>query len=181
MQSYAIQNKLTPFISMQNHYSLAYREEEREMFPTLKQYGVGAIPWSPLARGRLTRPLTQQTKRGEVDRFIGQYSKSQASADAIVNRVEELAGKKGCSMAQLALAWIMNRPGVTAPIVGTTSLENLADLIGECGLILWAGRVGSKGGRVLTGFVGAVDVKLSEEDMKYLEEPYIPQGVIGHQ
>ncbi|KAL1715783.1 NADP-dependent oxidoreductase domain-containing protein [Schizophyllum commune] len=157
MQSYAIQNKLTPFISMQNHYSLAYREEEREMFPTLKQYGVGSIPWSPLARGRLTRPLTQQTKRGEVDRFIGQYSKSQASADAIVNRVEELAGKKGCSMAQLALAWIMNRPGVTAPIVGTTSLENLADLI------------------------GAVDVKLSEEDMKYLEEPYIPQGVIGHQ
>ena len=107
------------------------------MFPTLKQFGVGAIPWSPLARGRLTRPLTQQTKRGEVDRFIGQYSKSQASADVIVNRVEELAGKKGCSMAQLALAWIMNRPGVTAPIVGTTSLENLADLIGEwawCGL-----------------------------------------------
>ena len=97
-----------------------------------QQYGVGAIPWSPLARGRLTRPLTQQTKRGEVDRFIGQYSKSQASADAIVNRVEELAGKKGCSMAQLALAWIMARPGVTAPIVGTTSLDNLRDLAGEC-------------------------------------------------
>ena len=142
---------------MQNHYYLLYREEEREMMPTLKvslvqptsvesslnpsqMFGVGSIPWSPLARGRLTRPLTQQTKRGEVDRFIGQYSKSQASADAIVNRVEELAGKKGCSMAQLALAWIMNRLGVTAPIVGTTSLENLADLIGECGLILWAGR-----------------------------------------
>ncbi|KAL1666245.1 NADP-dependent oxidoreductase domain-containing protein [Schizophyllum commune] len=157
MQSYAIQNKLTPFISMQNHYSLIYREEEREMFPTLKQYGVGSIPWSPLARGMLTRPLTEQkTKRGETDRFIGQYSKSQASLEVIVNRVEELAKKKGCSMAQLALAWIMNRPGVTAPIVGTTSLENLNDLI------------------------GAVDVKLTEEEMKYLEEPYTPQGVIGH-
>ncbi|KAL1681008.1 NADP-dependent oxidoreductase domain-containing protein [Schizophyllum commune] len=157
MQSYAIQNKLTPFISMQNHYSLIYREEEREMFPTLKQYGVGSIPWSPLARGMLTRPLTEQkTKRGETDRFIGQYSKSQASLEAIVNRVEELAKKKGCSMAQLALAWIMNRPGVTAPIVGTTSLENLNDLI------------------------GAVDVKLTDEEMKYLEEPYTPQGVIGH-
>ena len=82
----------------------------------------------------LTRPLTEQkTKRGETDRFIGQYSKSQASLEAIVNRVEELAKKKGCSMAQLALAWIMNRPGVTAPIVGTTSLENLNDLIGEWG------------------------------------------------
>ncbi|KAL1754901.1 NADP-dependent oxidoreductase domain-containing protein [Schizophyllum commune] len=156
MQNYAIQNKLTPFISMQNHYSLAYREEEREMFPTLKQYGVGAIPWSPLARGRLTRPLDQQTKRGETDRSFGVYSKAKESTEAIVNRVEELAKKKGCSMAQLSLAWIMSKPGVTAPIVGTTSLENLQDLI------------------------GAVDIKLSEEDVKYLEEPYHPQAVIGH-
>ncbi|KAL1726648.1 NADP-dependent oxidoreductase domain-containing protein [Schizophyllum commune] len=156
MQNYAIQNKLTPFISMQNHYSLAYREEEREMFPTLKQYGVGAIPWSPLARGRLTRPLDQQTKRGETDRSFGVYSKAKESTEAIVNRVEELAKKKGCSMAQLSLAWIMFKPGVTAPIVGTTSLENLQDLI------------------------GAVDIKLSEEDVKHLEEPYHPQAVIGH-
>ncbi|TRM56994.1 NADP-dependent oxidoreductase domain-containing protein [Schizophyllum amplum] len=156
MQTYAIQNKLTPFISMQNHYSLAYREEEREMFPTLQSFGVGSIPWSPLARGRLTRPLNQQTKRGETDRMIGMYSKVKESTEAIVNHVEELAKKKECSMAQLSLAWVMARPGVSAPIVGTTSLENLHDL------------------------VGAVDIKLSDEDMKYLEESYIPQAVIGH-
>ncbi|KAL1717380.1 NADP-dependent oxidoreductase domain-containing protein [Schizophyllum commune] len=156
MQTYAIQNKLTPFISMQNHYSLLYREEEREMFPSLAQYGVGSIPWSPLARGRLTRPLAGQTKRGEADIFINMYSKAQESMEAIVGRVEELAKKKGCSMAQLSLAWIMARPGVTAPIVGTTSLENLEDLI------------------------GAVDIKLLEDEMKYLEEPYTPQEIIGH-
>ena len=103
------------------------------MFPTLKQYGVGSIPWSPLARGRLTRALDQQTKRGETDRSFGVYSKAKESTEAIVNRVEELAKKKGCSMAQLSLAWIMSKPGVTAPIVGTTSLENLQDLIGESG------------------------------------------------
>ncbi|KAL1704142.1 NADP-dependent oxidoreductase domain-containing protein [Schizophyllum commune] len=156
MQSYAIQNKLTPLISMQNHYSLLYREEEREMFPSLAQYGVGSIPWSPLARGRLTRPLAEQTKRGEADVFINMYSKAQESMESIVGRVEELARKKGCSMAQLSLAWIMARPGVTAPIVGTTSLKNLEDLI------------------------GAVDIKLSEDEMKYLEEPYTPQEIIGH-
>ncbi|KAL1681009.1 NADP-dependent oxidoreductase domain-containing protein [Schizophyllum commune] len=156
MQNYAIQNKLTPFISMQNHYSLIYREEEREMFPTLQQYGVGSIPWSPLGRGVLTRPVTQQTKRGETDEFISFYKNSKESTESIVNRVEELAKKKGCSMAQLALAWIMARPGVTAPIVGTTSLDNLRDL------------------------AGAVDVKLSADEMKYLEEPYTPQAVLGH-
>ncbi|KAL1726650.1 NADP-dependent oxidoreductase domain-containing protein [Schizophyllum commune] len=154
--NYAIQNKLTPFISMQNHYSLIYREEEREMFPTLQQYGVGSIPWSPLGRGVLTRPITQQTKRGETDEFISFYRHAKESTESIVNRVEELAKKKGCSMAQLALAWIMARPGVTAPIVGTTSLDNLRDL------------------------AGAVDVKLSADEMKYLEEPYTPQAVLGH-
>lgn len=70
MQNYAITNKLTPFISMQNHYSLVYREEEREMFPTLKHFGVGAFPWSPLARGALTRPLSEQTKRGASDKCV---------------------------------------------------------------------------------------------------------------
>ncbi|KAF9069368.1 aryl-alcohol dehydrogenase [Rhodocollybia butyracea] len=138
MLAYAIQNKLTPFISMQNHYSLVYREEEREMFPTLKQFGVGSIPWSPLARGLLSRPLDQQTKRGEVD------------------SVEEIAKKKNVKMAQIAIAWIMARDGVTAPIIGTTSLENLSELI------------------------AAVDIKLSEEEMKYLEEPYQPRAIMGH-
>ncbi|KAI0657095.1 Aldo/keto reductase [Cubamyces menziesii] len=154
MQNYAIQNNLTPFISMQNHYSLVYREEEREMFPTLKMFGVGSIPWSPLARGLLTRPLAAQSKRGNTDWFIGRY-KNDATAQ-IVNRVEEIAQKKNASMAQVALAWIMSKPGVTAPIIGTTSLKNLEDIL------------------------GALDVKLSEEDIKYLEEPYKPMAITGH-
>ncbi|KAG6840489.1 hypothetical protein C0991_006359 [Blastosporella zonata] len=138
MQNYAIINKLTPFISMQNHHSLLYREEEREMFPTLKLFGVGAIPWSPLARGLLTRPLQDQTMRGATD------------------FVEELATKKGLTMAQIAVAWSLAKEGVTAPIVGTTSLKNLEELI------------------------AAADVKLTEDEVKFLEEPYKGQEVIGH-
>ncbi|KAI0328027.1 Aldo/keto reductase [Cubamyces sp. BRFM 1775] len=154
MQNYAVKHNLTPFISMQNHYSLAYREEEREMFPTLKMFGVGSIPWSPVARGLLTRPLDAQSKRGDTDWMIGRY-KNDATAQ-IVNRVEELAQKKNASMAQIALAWIMSKPGVTAPIIGTTSLKNLEDIL------------------------GALDVKLSEEEVKYLEEPYKPMAITGH-
>jgi len=154
MQDYAINNRLTPFISMQNHYSLAYREEEREMFPTLKHFGVGSIPWSPLARGFLTRPLGAQTKRGDSDSAVKRYSND--ANKVIVTRVEEIAKKKGVSMAQIALAWVMHRDGVTAPIVGTTSLKNLEDLI------------------------AAVHVKLSDEEMKYLEESYAPMAVFGH-
>ncbi|KAJ8593201.1 Aldo/keto reductase [Rhizopogon salebrosus TDB-379] len=158
-QYYAITNKLTPFISMQNQYSLLYREEEREMFPTLKMFGVGSIPWSPLARGALTRPLGKQTNRGQSDwqafQFIGNYA--QASAyETIVNRVEELAKKKGVTMAQIAIAWILTKDGVSAPIVGTTSLENLTDII------------------------AGIDVKLTVEEIKYLEEEYKPTAVIGH-
>ncbi|KAJ7271882.1 aryl-alcohol dehydrogenase [Mycena haematopus] len=154
MQNYAIQNKLTPFISMQNHYSLVYREEEREMFPTLKHFKVGSIPWSPLGRGFLTRPLSEQSKRGSVDRMIKSYAND--ASTSIVNRVEELSKKKGASMAQIALAWCMAKDGVTAPIVGSTSLDNLYELI------------------------AAVNIELTEEEMKYLEEPYKPQNIIGH-
>jgi len=154
MQNYAINNRLTPFISMQNHYSLAYREEEREMMPTLQHFGVGSIPWSPLARGFLTRPLGETTKRGSVDRMIGGYGN--AANKEVVNRVEKLAKEKNLSMAQIALAWVMNKPGVSAPIVGTTSLKNLEELI------------------------AAVHVKLSDEEMKSLEEPYEPMKVFGH-
>ncbi|KAI9066915.1 Aldo/keto reductase [Trametes sanguinea] len=154
MQHYAITHNLTPFISMQNHYSLLYREEEREMFPTLKLFGVGSIPWSPLARGMLTRPLTAESKRAQTDAFLTYY-KNDASGE-IVNRVEEIANKKGVSMAQVSLAWIMSKPGVTAPIIGTTSLKNLEDIL------------------------GALDVKLTEDEIKYLEEPYKPVPIAGH-
>lgn len=154
MQNYAIKNNLTPFISMQNHYNLIYREEEREMFPTLKMFGVGSIPWSPLARGLITRPLSEQSKRGEVDWFISRYKKG--ATEGIINRVEEIANKRGVSMAQISIAWVLSKEGVTAPIVGTTNLDNLKDIL------------------------GGVNVKLTEEEIKYLEEPYQPVAIAGH-
>ncbi|EIW61070.1 aryl-alcohol dehydrogenase [Trametes versicolor FP-101664 SS1] len=154
MQNYAITHHLTPFISMQNQYSLVYREEEREMFPTLKLFGVGSIPWSPLARGLLTRPLDAASKRAQSDWIIDKY-KNEATV-TIVSRVEEIAKKRKISMAQVAIAWILSKPGVSAPIVGTTSLANLEDIL--------------KG----------VDVKLTEEELKALEEPYQPVPVFGH-
>ncbi|KAF9022697.1 Aldo/keto reductase [Hymenopellis radicata] len=154
MQNYATQHNLTPFISMQNHYSLLYREEEREMYPTLKHFGVTSIPWSPLARGKLARPLAEQkvTKRAGADRMINGYG----SQDEVISRVEELATKKGLKMAQVALAWILSKESVSAPIVGTTSIENMMEAI------------------------DAIQVKLSEEEVRYLEEPYTPQPVYGH-
>ncbi|KAF8188849.1 NADP-dependent oxidoreductase domain-containing protein [Mycena galopus ATCC 62051] len=129
MQNYAITNKLTPFISMQNHYSLLYREEEREMFPTLKYFGVGSIPWSALARGALSRPLTQQSHRSQTDAMSANLYTQSPANQAIVNRVEEVAKKRGISMAQVAIAWVLSKDGVSAPIVGTTSLDNLADIV----------------------------------------------------
>ncbi|KAF8653270.1 hypothetical protein AX16_003972 [Volvariella volvacea WC 439] len=157
MQNYAINNKLTPFISMQNHHSLVYREEEREMFPTLKYFGVGAIPWSPLARGLLTRPYNEldATKRGSTDWLIKAYHNGPGTPE-ILKRVEEVAKNKGITMAQVAVAWTLSRDVVSAPIVGTTSLKNLEDLI------------------------AAVNIKLTDEEIVYLEEPYKAQAVIGH-
>ncbi|KAM6493039.1 aryl-alcohol dehydrogenase [Amanita muscaria] len=157
MQNYAIAHKLTPFISMQNHYSLVYREEEREMFPTLKYFGVGSIPWSPLGRGILTRPLSEPTARGKVDRYIEAYSKGSEGTATVVNRVEEVAKKRGISMARVALAWVFQKDGVSAPIIGATSLDHLHDI------------------------VGSVHVQLTPDEVKYLEEPYSPQAIIGHQ
>uniref|UniRef100_A0A5K1K6Q8 Cell surface hydrophobicity-associated protein n=1 Tax=Ganoderma boninense TaxID=34458 RepID=A0A5K1K6Q8_9APHY len=152
--AYALAHNLTPFISMQNHYNLAYREEERDMFPTLAQLGVGAIPWSPLARGLLTRPAAAaaQTTRGQGDWYMP-YKKSTTD---VITKVEELSKRKGVSMAQIAVAWMLSKPGVTAPIVGTTSLANLEDIL------------------------GGLDVQLTEEEIKELEAPYRPQPIMGH-
>ncbi|KAH9923734.1 Aldo/keto reductase [Epithele typhae] len=154
MQNYAITHNLTPFVSMQNHYSLLYREEEREMFPTLKMFGVGSIPWSPLGRGLLTHSVSIKTVRSKEDAFQGAYDIP--FLPELTRRIEELGNKKGVSMAQISMAWILAKPGVTAPIVGTTRLSNLEDIL------------------------GALDVKLSEEEMKYLEEPYTPLKTLGH-
>ncbi|KAJ7300924.1 NADP-dependent oxidoreductase domain-containing protein [Mycena albidolilacea] len=136
MQNYAITNKLTPFISMQNHYNLLYREEEREMMPTLKHFG--------------------QSNRAATDAFSpNSYLQSPASK-TIVNKVEEIAKKRGISMAQVAVAWTLSKDPVSAPIVGTTSLANLADI------------------------VGAIYVQLTEEEIKSLEEPHLPTKIFGH-
>lgn len=143
---------------MQNHYNLIYREEEREMYPTLKVplplpfphttklthlplqlFGVGSIPWSPIARGLLTRPLSAQSVRGNTDWFIGRYQ--QGATNDIINRVEEVAKKKGVSMAQVATAWVLSKEGVTAPIVGSTNLGHLKDVIGMSCFLSWLEKV----------------------------------------
>ncbi|KAJ7650032.1 aryl-alcohol dehydrogenase [Roridomyces roridus] len=143
-----------------NHYNLLYREEEREMFPTLKHFGVGSIPWSPLARGAVTRPLAKQntkpTNREASDIMPPTVYLQTAGNQAVVNRVEEIAKKYGVSMAQVSVAWMLSKEGVSAPVVGTTSLANLADTI------------------------AGVHLKLTEEEIKYLEEPYQPLAVLGH-
>ncbi|KAJ1306642.1 hypothetical protein OPQ81_007637 [Rhizoctonia solani] len=155
MQNYAITHNLTPFISMQNQHSLVYREEEREMFPTLNHFGVGIIPWSPLARGYLTKPLKAvKTNRAENDPLRDYYATAHPGNPKIVEKVEEIAKKHGATMAQIAIAWSLTK--VTAPVVGTSSLKNLEDL------------------------ADAVRIKLSEEEIKALEEPYGPQAVFGH-
>ncbi|KAF7327924.1 Aldo-ket-red domain-containing protein [Mycena kentingensis (nom. inval.)] len=161
MQNHATNNNLTKFISMQNHYNLVYREEEREMFPTLKQFGVSAIPWSPLARGALTRPLAGQlegkeTARGESDTAMPPSTYTQSLGNQkVIERVEEIATKRGVKMAQIGIAWLLSKEGVSAPIVGTTSLKYLAEA------------------------VDAIHIKLTEDEIKYLEEPYQPMPTLG--
>ncbi len=149
----------TRFVSMQNHYNLVYREEEREMFPLCKAEGIGVIPWSPLARGFLAgnrkRGTKDATKREQYDEFgHGLYY---ADADyEIADRVVELANRKGVAPIQIALAWVASRPGVTAPIVGASRLEQLDQL------------------------VEGLSVVLTDEDETFLEERYVPHQVLGH-
>ncbi|MGA3047942.1 MAG: aldo/keto reductase [Terracidiphilus sp.] len=147
----------TRFVSMQNHLNLLYREEEREMLGVCQSEGIGVIPWSPLARGRLTRPWqSETTKRFETDRFGNwMYSKTEAADRQVVDRLAELAEKRGVPMAQLALAWLLSKPVITAPIVGATKPHHLQDA------------------------VAALSLKLTPEEIASLEEPYIPHPVLG--
>src|SRR5579875_361571 len=141
------------FVSMQNHYNLLYREEEREMLPLCADQGIGVIPWSPLARGRLTRAWDAVTARSETDEFGRRlYTETDRS---VVEAVATVAEKRGLSKAQVALAWLLANPVVTAPIVGVTSVEQLDDLL------------------------GALSVELTPEELEQLEEPYEPHGVTG--
>jgi len=141
------------FVSMQDHYNLLYREEEREMLPLCREEGIGVIPWSPLARGRLARDWDADTARSEVDEF-GRRLYSDADR-VVVERVAEVAAARGVPRAQVALAWVASRPGITAPIVGATRPEHVEDA------------------------VAAVDLVLTDDEVARLEERYVPHAVAG--
>jgi aryl-alcohol dehydrogenase-like predicted oxidoreductase len=143
----------TRFVSMQNHYNLLNREEEREMLPLCQDQGVGVIPWSPLARGRLTRDLGTITARSETDVF-GRTLYADDDAQ-IIDRVRLIAEARGVSRAQVALAWVLAKPGITAPIIGATKPHHLDDAI------------------------AAVDLELTPEEIEALEQPYTPRPVAG--
>ena len=149
----------TRFVSMQNHYNLIYQEESREMNPLCIEEGVGLIPWSPLARGFLAgnRQKAGQgdTKRSKSDNFAHEMYYEQGDF-AVLDRVIELAERKNVKPAQIALAWLLHQPGMTAPIIGATKMYQLEEA------------------------VAAVDIKLSAEECAYLEEPYQPHPILGH-
>jgi aryl-alcohol dehydrogenase (NADP+) len=149
----------TRFSSMQNHYNLVYREEEREMLPLCRAEGIGVIPWSPLARGFLAgkrRRGEEDTRRGKADSFAHDLYYQPEDFD-VVDRVVALAEQRGVKPAQIALAWLLHQPGLTAPIVGATRMEHLEDA------------------------VAALEIRLDEEERKSLEEPYRPHPVLGHE
>ncbi len=146
------------FATMQNHYNLAYREEEREMLPLCDREGVGVMPWSPLARGFLARPHEEYetTERARTDDYAHAHPYAEGGGREVNERVQELAADRGVSMAQIALAWVLHQDEVDAPIVGTSSIEHLEEA------------------------VEALEISLSASDLDYLEEPYEPVRVSGH-
>jgi aryl-alcohol dehydrogenase-like predicted oxidoreductase len=148
----------TRFVSMQNHYNLLYREEEREMLPLCLDEGIGVIPWSPLARGRLARPWEQKaaTDRAGTDEFGKTlYARTEEADRVVVDRVGEVANARGLPRAQIALAWLLSKPTVTAPIVGATKPHHLEDA------------------------VAALSIQLTPGEVSRLEEPYVPHPVLG--
>ncbi|GAM96691.1 L-fuco-beta-pyranose dehydrogenase [alpha proteobacterium U9-1i] len=160
MQALALQktNGWARFVSMQNYLNLLYREEEREMLPLCLDQGVGVIPWSPQARGRLARPAGEITQRAQTDEFGKYLFKRTEDADrAVIDKVGEIAAARGLPRAHIALAWVLAKPGVAAPIVGATKPEHLKDA------------------------VSALEVKLNVEEIAALEAPYIPHKVVGFQ
>lgn len=156
MQQIAREHGWTPFETMENHYNLLYREDERELIPICKQMGVSLMPYSPLAAGHLTHPQwTTDTLRSRTDRVaMGKYDRMEEQDMQIVNRVQELANRYGVKMSQIALAWHWAK-GVASPIIGATKAAYFDDA------------------------VGALDVKLTPEDIAYLEEKYLPHPIVG--
>lgn len=155
-QHVAERNGWTKFVSMQNLLNLLYREEEREMLPLCRAEGIGVIPWSPLAKGRLTREWDEQTDRSEIDEAGQRLVAAMVDADRnIVERVAEVAAKRGIPRAQVALAWVLQKEPVTAPIVGATKPNHLEDA------------------------VASLSVKLDANEIANLEEPYVPHQIYG--
>jgi aryl-alcohol dehydrogenase-like predicted oxidoreductase len=147
----------TRFVSMQNYVNLLYREEEREMLPLCRAEGIAVIPWSPMARGRLTRDWDQGSARAETDAFgRSLYAKTGDADRKVVEAVAAVAAARGVPRAQVALAWVLQQPGVTSPIVGATKVEHLDDA------------------------VAALSLRLSPEECATLEAPYVPHAVVGH-
>jgi aryl-alcohol dehydrogenase-like predicted oxidoreductase len=149
----------TPFVSMQNHYNLIYREEEHEMIPQCIDQGVGIIPWSPLARGFLagtrTREGERRTRRSETDPLQDEWYGRPEDFD-VLDRVKEVADKRGLPPAQVALAWLLHKPAVTAPIIGATKLGHLEDAL------------------------AAAELRLTSDEIARLEQAYVPHPVLGH-
>jgi aryl-alcohol dehydrogenase-like predicted oxidoreductase len=146
----------TRFSTMQNHYNLLNREEEREMLPLCVAEGIGVLPWSPLARGRLAREASERSFRSERDEYARNlYDKTQDADRAVIDRVGKTAARRGVPRAQVALAWLLQRPAVTAPIIGATKLQHLEDA------------------------VGALSVSLTGEEIAALEESYVPHRIVG--
>jgi 1-deoxyxylulose-5-phosphate synthase len=150
------QHGWTRFATMQNHYNLLYREEEREMMPLCADEGIGVLPWSPLARGRLTRDWGESSTRMETDE-VGKklYTETEDADRKIVERVAGIAAKRGVTHAQIALAWMLEKPVVTAPIIGASKPHHLEDA------------------------VAALSLRLSAEEISSLEEPYVPHRISG--
>lgn len=152
----AEKNGWTRFVSMQNHYNLIYREEEREMMPLCKEEKIAVTPYSPLASGRLTRDWSETTLRSETDEVQKmKYDKTSDADRLVVERVASLAEKRGVPRIHIALAWLLQKEPVTAPIIGATKISHLEDA------------------------VGALSVKLTPEEMAFLEEPYVPHQIVG--
>ncbi len=152
----AEKNGWTRFVAMQNHLNLLYREEEREMLPLCKEEKIGVVPWSPLAKGRLTREWGGDTHRSKNDEIAKKFYNASFESDCeVVKRVGEVAEKRGVPRAQIALAWLLHKETVTSPIFGTTKLSHLEDA------------------------VAALTVKLTPEEIEFLEEPYVPHTVLG--
>ncbi len=155
-QQVAVAHGWSRFVSMQNYLNLVYREEQREMIPLCLDQGVGLMPWSPMARGRLTRPHGQQTERTKTD-ISGQsfYEATEVEDGRVIDVVEKIAGERGVPMAQVALAWVLAQRGVSAPIVGASKPHHLDDAI------------------------AALELVLSDDEVKRLEAPYVPHAVTG--